>query len=373
VEVDFTDQETYECLFKEYWEDLKQRLSLTPEELDKDRKSAGTAAFLEAGSDGEDKLENQDYLSDDEQEADEQEEDDDEMGTAEVVKKKTKRRRKPKAQLPEGEDGDTDFGSDNNDDAMELSDDNAHQDEDEKPTVRPREFDGGWASKELIEFVKYMGEDAKKPLSRFQVTKLLWSYIKSQKLQDPRKKAQIVCDDRLRTIFDKKTVGQFEMFKHLQSHFAPKGRGRGGRQIREDQVGMDEDGTDPDDIASDDRVNRNNVKDRRRKKKSEDDKFERPNLNEYAAVTPKNIGLIYLRRQLLEELLDDPDFDSKVCYTFVRIRVPGMISKSEMCYRLVQVVGKRLPRWKFAYQAYQSASVIASSVFSTSCIWDCAK
>ncbi len=44
VEVDFEDKETCECLFKEYWLGLKNRLSLTLPELDKDGKLAKTLA-----------------------------------------------------------------------------------------------------------------------------------------------------------------------------------------------------------------------------------------------------------------------------------------------------------------------------------------
>lgn len=351
VEVDFNDQETYEGLFKDYWDELKENVSLTPEELDKDSKAARSAAFLELmGSDGEDRIDNEDYITESGNEMDEDEEQDEEeeedMDAVEVETKRKRRRGKAKARLAEGDEGDTDFGSENDDDVMELGEEDADdQDDHEKPSIPPREFDG-WASKELIQFVKYMDEDPKKSLNRVQVTKLLWTYINSQKLQDPRKKTHIVCDDRLRTIFGKKTVGQSEMFKLLQSHFAPKGRGRAGRQIRDEEVAIEEEGADADETSVDDRLGRmKDVKDRRRRRKAEEDKFERPSVNEYAAVTPKNIGLIYLRRQLLEELLDDPEFETKVCNTFVRIRVPGMISKSEMCYRLVQVAGKRRPQW----------------------------
>lgn len=343
MEVDFADRETYEGLFKEYWEDLKQKWSLSAEELDKDGKGAGGSAALAEGSD-EDQVDAEDYCSESGNEDDEEQEDDEEdMEGVDVAKRRKRRRGKAKALFAGGVEGDPEagFGSED-DDAMELGEEDADErDNDEKPTLQPREFDG-WASKELIDFVKYMDEDPKKPLSRFEVTKLLWAYIKSQKLQDPRKKSQIQCDDRLQTIFGKKTVGQIEMLKYLQSHFAPKGWRRAGRQVREEQSSL-EDGPDADGSVVDEKFSKvKDIRDRRRRRKADEEKVERPNVDEFAAVTPKNVGLIYLRRQLLEELLDDPEFDSKVCNTFVRIRVPGMQSKSEMCYRLVQVVGKSL-------------------------------
>jgi len=44
----------------------------------------------------------------------------------------------------------------------------------------------------------------------------------------------------------------------------------------------------------------------------------------------------------LEDLLDDPEFDSKVVDTFVKIRVPGNASTLDTCYRLVLITGTRL-------------------------------
>jgi hypothetical protein len=43
----------------------------------------------------------------------------------------------------------------------------------------------------------------------------------------------------------------------------------------------------------------------------------------------------------LEDLLDDPEFDSKVVDTFVKIRVPGNASTLDTCYRLVLITGNR--------------------------------
>lgn len=59
-------------------------------------------------------------------------------------------------------------------------------------------------------------------LSRPQVVKNLWAYIKDNNLQNPDDKRQIVCDERLEQLFKKKTVGAFEMNKLLTKHiFSP--------------------------------------------------------------------------------------------------------------------------------------------------------
>jgi chromatin remodeling complex protein RSC6 len=57
------------------------------------------------------------------------------------------------------------------------------------------------------------------PLSRTEVTKKLWEYIRSQGLQDPENKTFIKADDKLRPIFDgKERVSMFEMTKLVAGH-----------------------------------------------------------------------------------------------------------------------------------------------------------
>lgn len=206
-------------------------------------------------------------------------------------------------------------------------------------TSRSQNFDS-WASKELLDFVEHMKEDSTKPFSRFAVNKLLWSYIKRHKLQDSCKSSQINCDERLKSIFGKQSIGQFEMFKHLQMHFPTRSlvddyknkdaQSAHNGMTEDDAVGMD---------GNEDKSGAGGAKERRRGRKSTDEKFVRPNSSEYAAITPKNIDLIYLRRALLRDLLEDPEFDNKVVDTFVRIRVPGISTKTETTYRLVLVTG----------------------------------
>jgi chromatin remodeling complex protein RSC6 len=322
VEVDFDDHETYECLFKEYWADLKSRLSLIIPELDKDGKAVeGTNAVLQnGGSDTEDHSENDESGADTDKESDH-----DDLETLDSSRRK-RLKRKSVTLDPENIEGDAE------------QEDAEDDDEDyDKSEVQPREIDG-WASKELLDFVEYMKEDRAKPLTKFAVNKLLWVYIKRHKLQDSRTKSQINCDERLQKIFGKESVGQFEMFKHLQAHYPEKGP-VGSKKEKEDVNGddlmLEDDPSAADNVDS--KLSRG--KDRRRGRRSIDEKFERPDSNDFVAITPKNIGLIYLRRALLEDLLDDPEFENKVVDTFVRIRVPGMSSKSEMCYRLVLVTG----------------------------------
>lgn len=57
------------------------------------------------------------------------------------------------------------------------------------------------------------------PLSRTDVTKKLWEYIRGNNLQDPENKTFIKADDRLKDIFDgRDRVSMFEMTKLVFGH-----------------------------------------------------------------------------------------------------------------------------------------------------------
>ncbi|KAK4445060.1 upstream activation factor subunit spp27 [Podospora aff. communis PSN243] len=58
-------------------------------------------------------------------------------------------------------------------------------------------------------------------LSRPQVVKKLWEYIKGNELQDPNDKRQIVCDDKLQAIFKQGRVDMFQMNKLLGNQLYP--------------------------------------------------------------------------------------------------------------------------------------------------------
>lgn len=59
----------------------------------------------------------------------------------------------------------------------------------------------------------------KEPVSRTEVTKRLWDYIRSHNLQDPDNKTFIKADDTLKQVFDgKDRVSMFEMTKLVFGH-----------------------------------------------------------------------------------------------------------------------------------------------------------
>ena len=51
--------------------------------------------------------------------------------------------------------------------------------------------------------------------SRTEVTKLLWDYIKANNLQDPSNRKMILCDEKLKKIFQCDSIHMFKMSKAL--------------------------------------------------------------------------------------------------------------------------------------------------------------
>ena len=58
------------------------------------------------------------------------------------------------------------------------------------------------------------------PLSRGEVVKKIWDYIKEHNLQNPANKRNIFADDKLRPIFGKDEVTMFEMTKLVSAHLS---------------------------------------------------------------------------------------------------------------------------------------------------------
>jgi chromatin remodeling complex protein RSC6 len=65
------------------------------------------------------------------------------------------------------------------------------------------------------ELAAVVGADS---LPRSEVVSKLWQYIKSNNLQNPQDKREIVADDRLRSVFGKDSATMFEMNKLIAKH-----------------------------------------------------------------------------------------------------------------------------------------------------------
>ncbi|KAL9248830.1 Zinc finger CCCH domain-containing protein, partial [Drosera capensis] len=203
----------------------------------------------------------------------------------------------------------------------------------EKVDVRIPHTNGvaDWASEELLEFVTLMRNGDTSVLTQFEVQALLLEYIRKNKLRDPRRKCQIICDQRLETLFGKDRVGHFEMLKLLEYHFRGEYRPNGTIQAAVvTPVEIDEGGE----------VIQTTNKDKKQQPyRKLDDKSGLINLANYAAIDVHNMNLIYLKRSLIENLLEDSEkFHDKVVGSIVRIRISSSDQKPEN-YRLVRVVG----------------------------------
>ncbi|XP_012837108.1 PREDICTED: zinc finger CCCH domain-containing protein 19 isoform X2 [Erythranthe guttata] len=307
-QIDFDDKSSWEFLFKDYYTELKAKLSLSSDDIaqaknpwkgadmsgpSKQESSEAQADGNDGGSGSEDSIEK-----------------------LETVRPKRRKIRKQSKSRSKGE-GSVSTSTAAGDKANNLSDNSE------------------WASKELLEFVSHMKDGDTSILSQFDVQALLLEYIQRNKLRDPRKKSQIVCDGRLENLFGKSRVGHFEMLKLLESHFFVRDEHNDdlqGSVVDTENSLLDIDG-------SGEPLTKG-VKDKKRKpRRKGDSRGPQSNLDDYAAIDMHNIGLIYLRRKLIEDLLeDDETFHDKAVGTFVRIRISGSTQKQDM-YRLVQVVG----------------------------------
>ncbi|XP_073293450.1 zinc finger CCCH domain-containing protein 44-like isoform X1 [Primulina huaijiensis] len=193
-----------------------------------------------------------------------------------------------------------------------------------------------WASRELLEFVGRMKNGDISLLSQFDVQTLLLDYVKRNNLRDPCQKGQIICDHMLKNLFGKDRVGHIEMLQLLEYHFLTK-EDCPSSFIPAGFVGSTASELEVDGNTYSSLITTNNKK-RKTRKKSEDG-APLNKLNEYAAIDVHNINLICLRRNLLENLIEDRDnFHDKVVGSIVRIRISACDQKQDI-YRLVQVVG----------------------------------
>nr|KYP64932.1 Zinc finger CCCH domain-containing protein 44 [Cajanus cajan] len=308
-QIDFDDKNSWEYLFKDYYIDLKEKLSLTFDEITQAKNPWKGSDMLHSKEESPDEL--FDASNDKESDSDSSYEN---VDLSRSKRRKGKKRGKSRSKEGNSNSAVTMVGADgpSGDDSFE------------------------WASKELLEFVMHMRNGDKSVLSQFDVQALLLEYIKRNKLRDPRRKSQIICDARLQNLFGKPRVGHFEMLKLLESHFF----------LKEDSQAEDLQGSVVDTEIShlEGDGNPNSYmkagKDKRRKnRKKGDERGLQTNVDDYAAIDNHNINLIYLRRNLVEDLLEDVEkFHDKVVGSFVRIRISGSGQKQDL-YRLVQVVG----------------------------------
>ncbi|MED6167405.1 hypothetical protein PIB30_002376 [Stylosanthes scabra] len=97
------------------------------------------------------------------------------------------------------------------------------EDEPEEPKKKEKRQKGGksgfLAPLQLSDaLVNFLGT-GESELSRADVIKRMWDYIKGNNLQDPSDKRQIICDEKLKKLFDVDTFNGFTVTKLLAPHF----------------------------------------------------------------------------------------------------------------------------------------------------------
>lgn len=275
-EVDFDNTETYEFLFKDYWETIKGREGLTIKDIQT------IDALLKRGEIPR-RITNIDKDNEDDEWKTENEED----GDFDDNHKLKIRRGKHCAKSPNNKS-------------------------------KKRKIFNGWASEELRIFLSSVGKYSNEPLCQLDVTLIVKDYIESNNLfqGNKKKKNHVIPDDKLYPLFRKKKIKYHKIFESLKCHLAQF--------------------DDKDDFSLSSEEVAGSLISKKLKLTSLDSKssnpgpMRTPKLPEqpkslYAAIEKDNIKLVYLRKSLILELLENFEekfetFEDKVVGCFVKIK-----------------------------------------------------
>ncbi|XP_034585747.1 uncharacterized protein At5g08430 isoform X2 [Setaria viridis] len=290
---DFNDRATYEFLFKEYWEIVRDKEGMTLDKLEE------AYAILKRGQNckPDPDLEK---LPDEERNSD-----------AEFV--------------GHSDDSDEELSSRAKLNGMTMKIKSFR-----KGAKSMRNGFVGWGSKELIEFLSSIGKDTSETLDQYGVADVVKNYIRQNDLLQKDKKKLVICDEKLQPLFRKSKVRYNKIHYLLERHIA-------ANMILEDEA-----------LASSE-DNRDSVMTKKARIASYQPSAPKrtPEINKrcFASLVCDNINLIYLRRSLVVHLLKEPDtFESKVIGCFVRIkndRKDYSFHMHKKLYQLGQVTGIR--------------------------------
>ncbi|RDX60494.1 Zinc finger CCCH domain-containing protein 19, partial [Mucuna pruriens] len=273
------DRETYECLFKEYWEIIKVKEGLSSD------------GILDARSN---------Y-------------------------KKGKRKLHCK-KFSYGEE-------EKQNDSMSWDSDEGY-----KPAKRKRynsEKFVGWGSKPLISFLAFIGKYETEPLTIWAVSSLIHEYIKENNLHHPKYKGKFLPDERLFPIFRKKVMSKCQIYPLLECHFAKK-LDDSDVEKNDDQIKNIYTDKPLNDQTTSLQSRLSSLIGKPPLKKG--DFFIKR--SRFASINTNNINLIYLKRSLVLELSKQPEtFMGKVVGTFVRAKVDSNDSRQRKSHHLVRVLG----------------------------------
>lgn len=234
--------------------------------------------------------------------------------------------------------------------------DQQQQHQQASPTTRKRkklEF-AGWGSRALIAFLQSIGRDTSQPISQFDVTAIVNEYVERNLLQSTtstnrldsqntnknkkRKKKRVLCDERLRYLFGRKSISRIMIYKLLEPHLAAANQL--DSDDNHDYFSFGNEGEEGEEL-------RNYEKFYCPKRLTVELSTPTPNHKScFAAVIPENIKLVYLRRSLIENILkedgDPSTFETKIVGSFVRTKSDPNDYLQKHSHCLLQVTGSML-------------------------------
>lgn len=187
----------------------------------------------------------------------------------------------------------------------------------------------GWGSTLLISFLESIGKDTSNPLTQYDVTAIVNEYVVKNKLTHPQKKKRIICDEKLHSLFGKKSIGRVRVHELLESHFAAN-----CDNSSDDSLFNSED--DQNTLATSEPPNEKKSVSKTPSKK----RVSKKPKSCFAAIIPANIKLLYLRKSLVQDILKDPEnVESKLVGGFIRIRCDPNDYLQKNSHQLLQVTG----------------------------------
>ncbi|KAG5254191.1 zinc finger CCCH domain-containing protein [Salix suchowensis] len=308
-EIDLTDRDTYECLFLEYWEIIKEVEGLTWDDVNladlglrkHSKRSFKSTKFGKSKNDGDWVI----YDSD--------------LEINEAYE--TRRKRKGSKSL--------EFDSD-----LEINE--AYETRRKRKGSKPIEFDG-WGSKQLLEFLTFLGKDTTKELSEYEVNTIICAYIQEKELLDPVKKKKVICDEKLYSIFRRKSMYKNAILNLLEYHFTAN---------LIDSHSEEDENIDGVEISKQEKSGKSTITFKRqntrgsRTKSEEIEAVSKLYESGLAAIVTENIKLVYLRKSLVEELSKEPEsFEGKIVGSFVKVKNDSRDPNARNSYQLSQVTG----------------------------------
>ena len=199
----------------------------------------------------------------------------------------------------------------------------------------------GWGSTSLIWFLQSIGKDTSKEMTQYDVCEIVNQYVRDNNLFDPKKKRRVVCDDKLHSLFGKKSIVRMRIYELLEPHFTENREDSSSSDDDDDVLPSKSEGEQGGAMALAKCKKQKAVVVSEKKAQSSKEMVIKEPKSCFAAIVPFNIGLVYLRRSFVEELLlkDPENFETKVVGCFMRIRCDPYDYLQKNSHQLLQVTG----------------------------------